>query len=362
MLVYRFLWLFLCAMKRLVRVVSCLSVGLALSMSLLPEKGTACRVENPADSFYRIAFYNAENYFDCQHDTGKNDHDFTPTGIKGWGRARFIQKRNNLFKVIAALNAECPLLALGMAEVENSRVLRDLCMGTPLRYLNFAFVHFESPDPRGIDVCLLYRKDLLRIDTAFVCPLVIPPDTLPRTRDILYVRARPQSGICLPDTLHLFVNHFPSKYGGVQQTDGKRAAAARLLRQAMDPIVRNNPEAFVLAMGDFNTGTQDMVLQNLDSIPFMNLMRQPEWPKKFGSHKYREAWSTIDHIYINRYMLPYLRHARAFLFDRSFLLMPDERYLGWKPFRTFYGARYLGGYSDHLPVYVDIESCPSSGP
>lgn len=327
----------------------------------LHSRGIACRAENLADTFYRIAFYNAENYFDCQHDTGKNDHDFTPTGIKGWGNAKFTQKRNNLFKVIAALNAECPLLALGMAEVENAKVLRELCLGTPLRYQNFDFVHFESHDPRGIDVCLLYRKDLLRVDTAFVWQLIIPPDTLTRTRDILYVRALPQSGLGLADTLHLFVNHFPSKYGGVQQTDGKRAAAARLLRQAMETVVGNNPQAFVLAMGDFNTVAQDRVLQKLDSLPFVNLMNRPEWPGKFGSHKYREEWSTIDHIYINRCMLPYLRQLRAHLFDREFLLMPDERYLGRKPFRTFYGASYLGGYSDHLPVYVDIKAFSEVG-
>ena len=312
--------------------------------------------EITADTFYRIAFYNAENFFDCLHDTGKNDHDFTPTGIKGWGNAKYTQKRNNLFKVIAAINAECPLAALGMAEIENSRVLRDLCRGTPLRYLNFDFVHFESRDPRGIDVALLYRSDLLRIDTAYVYSLVIPPDTISRTRDILYVRALPQNGIRLPDTLHLLVNHFPSKYGGALKTETKRAAAACLLRQIMDSLYAKNPTAFILAMGDFNTVPQDEALHRLDSLPFVNLMNTGSWNLKTGSHKYREEWSTIDHIYLNKSGLVNLRQGRAFLFDRDFLLMPDARYLGQKPFRTFYGARYLGGYSDHLPVYVDVKN------
>lgn len=308
------------------------------------------------DTFYRIAFYNAENFFDCLHDSGKNDHDFTPTGIKGWGNAKYTQKRNNLFKVIAALNAIHPLAALGMAEIENDRVLRDLCMGTPLRYLHFGFVHFESPDPRGIDVALLYRKDLLRIDTAFVYPLIIPPDTTGRTRDILYVRALPQPKVNLPDTLHLFVNHFPSKYGGVQATDHKRAAAAQLLRAALDSIVCRNPSAFVLAMGDFNTVPQDSSLHLLRTAPYVNLMHNTRWQGKQGSHKFRENWSTIDHIIVPRSTLTQLHRQQSFRFDPPFLLQEDEKYMGHKPFRTFYGARHLGGYSDHLPVYVDIET------
>ncbi|MCM1169653.1 MAG: endonuclease [Bacteroides sp.] len=329
-----------------------LSLILGITRIGLPAQNNAAP---PADTFYRIAFYNAENFFDPLHDSGKNDHDFTPMGIKGWGNAKYTQKRNNLFKVVAALNAERPLAALGMAEVENARVLRDLCRGTPLRHLGFDFVHFESRDPRGIDVALLYRRDLLAIDTAFVYPLVIPPDTVSRTRDILYVRALPRTGVGLPDTLHLLVNHFPSKYGGVLQTEGKRAAAARLLRQVMDSLHAVHPQGFILAMGDFNTTPQDEVLSRLDSVPFVNLMKAAGWPGKTGSHKYREEWSTIDHIYLERSMLAYIDRGRAFLFDRNFLLMPDERYLGQKPFRTFYGAAYLGGYSDHLPVYIDLK-------
>ena len=306
------------------------------------------------DTSYRIAFYNAENFFDCLHDSGKNDHDFTPTGIKGWGKTKYTNKRNNLFKVIAALNAACPLAALGMAEIENARVLRDLCMGTPLRYLHFDFVHFESPDPRGIDVALLYRKDILRIDTAFIHPLIIPPDTTARTRDILYVRATPRKGVNLPDTLHLFVNHFPSKYGGVQETDHKRAAAARLLRKALDSIACRHPSAFVLAMGDFNTVPEDSALYLLRTDPYVNLMHNKHWHGNKGSHKFRETWSTIDHIIVHRSVLNQVKMQQSFRFDPPFLLQTDEKYMGEKPFRTFYGAKHLGGYSDHLPVYVDI--------
>ncbi|MDE5762766.1 MAG: hypothetical protein K2H68_04590, partial [Bacteroidales bacterium] len=221
--------------------------------------------DTSASTVYRIAFYNTENYFHPTHDTLKNDYDFTPTGMKGWGSAKFTTKRNNLFKVVAALNAEAPLLALGLAEVENALVLRELCRGTPLRFLNFDFVHFESPDPRGIDVALLYRRDLLRVDTAFPIAVAVPPDSVSHTRDILYVKA-----VCLSggDTLHFFVNHFPSKYGGVTATEHKRAYAAGLLRRCMDKVLQNDSAAFVVAMGDLNTGSEDAPLTVIACRPW----------------------------------------------------------------------------------------------
>lgn len=363
----------------------------------------------PDSISFRIAFYNMENFFDCWHDSSKNDHDFTPAGVKGWGNAKYANKRNRLFKVIAALDAECPLAAIGLAEVENARVLRELCRGTPLRYKSFDFVHFESPDPRGIDVALLYRKDLLQVDTAYPIALVIPPDSVARTRDILYVRtilsteslqtrnppstnppeedrpakqacttkersaprqdeglfletshARLRENICSGKIrLHLFVCHFPSKYGGATETDHKRAAAACLLRQRMDNLSCKDSSAIILAMGDLNTHALDSVLAPLRSQPYLNLMASPTWRPRFaryriGSHKFREEWSTIDHIILPRRILPWIRGNQAFVFARGFLLQSDERYMGIKPFRSFYGARHLGGYSDHLPVYIDL--------
>ncbi len=391
--------------------IPCLTDGTTLSGTNPPESISRPSTAMPqTDSVcLRIAFYNMENFFDCLHDSAKDDHDFTPQGIKGWGNAKYANKRNRLFKVIAALDAECPLAAIGLAEVENARVLRELCRGTPLRYKSFDFVHFESPDPRGIDVALLYRKDLLQVDTAYPIALVIPPDSVARTRDILYVRTilsteslqtrnppstnppeedrpakqacttkersapRQDEGLFLETSharlrenirsgkirLHLFVCHFPSKYGGATETDHKRAAAARLLRRHMDSLSCKDSSAIILAMGDLNTHALDSVLAPLRSQPYLNLMASPTWRPRFaryriGSHKFREEWSTIDHIILPRRILPWIRGKQAFVFARGFLLQSDERYMGIKPFRSFYGARHLGGYSDHLPVYIDL--------
>lgn len=369
--------------------IPCLTDGTTLSGTNPPESISRPSTAMPqTDSVcLRIAFYNMENFFDCLHDSAKDDHDFTPQGIKGWGNAKYANKRNRLFKVIAALDAECPLAAIGLAEVENARVLRELCRGTPLRYKSFDFVHFESPDPRGIDVALLYRKDLLQVDTAYPIALVIPPDSVARTRDMLYVRAFVEASPVPPDSgmsgnrlskdasgtgtgkhpcanrkktcLHLFVCHFPSKYGGATETDHKRAAAARLLRRHMDSLSCKDSSAIILAMGDLNTHALDSVLAPLRSQPYLNLMASPTWRPRFaryriGSHKFREEWSTIDHIILPRRILPWIRGKQAFVFARGFLLQSDERYMGIKPFRSFYGARHLGGYSDHLPVYIDL--------
>ena len=369
--------------------IPCLTDGTTLSGTNPPESISRPSTAMPqTDSVcLRIDFYNMENFFDCLHDSAKDDHDFTPQGIKGWGNAKYANKRNRLFKVIAALDAECPLAAIGLAEVENARVLRELCRGTPLRYKNFDFVHFESPDPRGIDVALLYRKDLLSIDTSYPVPLIIPPDSVARTRDMLYVRAFVEASPVPPDSgmsgnrlskdasgtgtgkhpcanrkktcLHLFVCHFPSKYGGATETDHKRAAAARLLRRHMDSLSCKDSSAIILAMGDLNTHALDSVLAPLRSQPYLNLMASPTWRPRFaryriGSHKFREEWSTIDHIILPRRILPWIRGKQAFVFARGFLLQSDERYMGIKPFRSFYGARHLGGYSDHLPVYIDL--------
>lgn len=369
--------------------IPCLTDGTTLSGTNPPESISRPSTAMPqTDSVcLRIAFYNMENFFDYLHDSAKDDHDFTPQGIKGWGNAKYANKRNRLFKVIAAMDAEHSLAAMGLAEVENARVLRDLCRGTPLRYKNFDFVHFESPDPRGIDVALLYRKDLLSIDTSYPVPLIIPPDSVARTRDMLYVRAFVEASPVPPDSgmsgnrlskdasgtgtgkhpcanrkktcLHLFVCHFPSKYGGATETDHKRAAAARLLRQRMDSLSCKDSSAIILAMGDLNTHALDSVLAPLRSQPYLNLMASPTWRPRFaryriGSHKFREEWSTIDHIILPRRILPWIRGKQAFVFARGFLLQSDERYMGIKPFRSFYGARHLGGYSDHLPVYIDL--------
>lgn len=293
----------------------------------------------------RIAFWNVENFFDCINDSTKNDDDFTPFGIKAWGRKKYDAKCIALYKVIAAINAEKPLFALGLAEVENSRVLRDLCKGTPLRFLNFDFIHHEGSDPRGIDVAFLYRPEFLQVASSHSISI----DNVPHTRDILYIKA------IATDTLHIFICHFPSKFGGALETEIKRYYAGRTLRHCIDTILATNNNARIIAMGDFNGEPDEKPLYesigydyNNPNSPITNLMLP--YVNKQGSHKYREKWSIIDHIIITKNFLP----NKAYIFDRPFLLIPDKNYMGQKVFRTYNGPRYLRGYSDHLPVYFNF--------
>ncbi|MDE6515906.1 MAG: endonuclease [Bacteroidales bacterium] len=326
----------------------------------LTETGAQTALDT-AGTRYRIAFYNVENLFYPTRDTNILDEDYTPGGSRHWGWAKFETKCHRIFKVIAALDAENPLLCIGLAEVENERALQQLCYGTPLRYGQYRFVHFDSPDRRGIDVALLYRADRLEILRAR--PLPVGQDsgqTRFLTRDILSVQARVRA---TGDTLYLFVVHFPSKFGGALATDARRRQAGGTLRRAMDSIRALCPQAKLLAMGDFNATAGEAALREsigyvgaraaeADSLaPYVNLMA--DFPPGVGSHKYRETWSLIDHIVVGRAVLPGCRW-RADIFKRDFLLTEDKTYFGQKPFRTFVGPAYQGGYSDHLPVYIDL--------
>lgn len=293
---------------------------------------------------WTMAFWNVENYFDTQHDTLKEDMEFTPTGKNHWTAKRYADKRNKIYKTIAAMGYP---VAVGLAEVENDRVLRDLCRFTPLRRVGYEFVHYESADLRGIDCALLYRQDMFKVTESY--PIVVADSTEQfYTRDILLVGGVLDKG----DSCYLLVNHWPSKRNGDEAERRRRAIAQRLLR-IMDSLQQSHPTALVLAMGDFNAAPEeDAISQGLgfgggyhNSEGFYNLMYNI--PKGEGSYKYRGAWSCIDQMIANR-------ELEVEIFAPDYLLVEDSRYMGKKPFRTYTGMKYLSGFSDHLPIIVKI--------
>lgn len=311
-----------------------------------------------------IAFYNTENLFDYFHDSLKNDLDFTPTGIKGWGKKKYEAKQAALFKAITAIGYEQePPAVVGLCEVENNRVLQHLTQGTPMRKFNYRYIHHESADPRGIDVALLYRPNLFTILEEKPLPLIFPPDSISATRDFLYVK-----GIIFTDTIHFFIVHFPSKYGGLTATKEKRNIAGKIMRQYINDIFLSQPNANIIVMGDFNDEPTDESIsnelgayceQNHISPSLINLMCP--FVYKQGSHKFQGEWSIIDQIIVSDALYAGKNHIsieynQAEIFCPDFLLMPDEKYFGKKPFRTFNGPVYLGGYSDHLPVFIRLIS------
>jgi len=317
------------------------------------------------DESYRIMFFNTENLFDTKDDTLTNDDEFLPEGERHWNNYRFYKKLNNTARVIIAVGEWQLPAIVGLCEIENRYVLNQLVFETPLKNFDYRIIHRESPDWRGIDVAMLYRPEVFTPDTFFVIPVLFSFDPESRTRDILYVKGRFNNN----DTIHFFMNHWPSRYGGYMETAAKRDHAALLLRNRVDSLFRINPHSKIVIMGDFNDGPSDKsirgVLKAQPDLPdvqpcLVNLMAPYAQDKSSGTLKYRESWDVFDQVIISSYLLTadsgmVVKNSKAYIYNKDFLMEEDNRYLGKKPFRTYFGFKYQGGYSDHLPVYVDLE-------
>ncbi|MCL2290324.1 MAG: endonuclease [Bacteroidetes bacterium] len=311
---------------------------------------------------YCIAFYNVENLFDPEKDPDKNDEAFTPTGFYRWTYKRFYKKLNDIAKVFLAMNAWEPPDIIGLAEIENANVLKKLCYTTGLKAYRYRYVHYDSPDARGIDVALLYRKDRIQIIESYPVPVVFPFEPTAKNRDILYAKAL----MAKEDTLHLFVNHWTSRFGGHGATIPKRNYYAQVLRKQVDSLLFINSNAYIIIMGDFNDyPTDESMLTYLQAKKYENETTEgtlfnlmfPLLGKNRGTHKSQEFWGCLDQFIVSKSLLNnenkwQVENREAIIFDAPFLLTVDEKYGGVKTFRTYMGPKYLGGYSDHLPVKI----------
>lgn len=337
-----------------------------LGLSVIISAGNPKLSDEPRGSHaLRVMFYNVENLFDVYDDTLTNDDEFTPGGMRAWNYRRFIIKCQNLGKVIMAAGGwEAPEI-IGLCEVENRFTLIQLLKYSPLGRLDYKIVHHDSPDPRGIDVALLYRPDKFHKLHSEPIAVVFPGEDRRGTRDILYVK-----GIALgADTLHLFVNHWPSRFGGYMATKPLREFTGALLRSKVDSIKRFDPMANILIMGDFNDTPDEHSLEyslgaKLDAAKLQpgdlyNMMSTLYRNPSLGTHKFQENWSTIDHFIVSQSLLKGKRGlgihpAGAAIFDADFLLEDDPVHTGKRLNRTYIGMQYHGGYSDHLPIIVDL--------
>ena len=311
--------------------------------------------------YIRLMFYNVENFFDTVDDPTTNDNDFTPEGSMRWTQSRYIEKRNNIFRVITNVGEWDSPALVGLCEIENRAVLDDLVKNTPLAKFPYRIVHKESPDPRGIDVALLYRSDYLKcIARQFI--RVRFADNRKRTRDILYATLCTAKG----DTLHVFVNHLPSRVGGQRPSEQSRMIAASLVRQKVDSIFSRNALANIVVTGDMNDGPLDKSMTTglralSDTIhakpSALFNMTAYKMKEPVGTIKYQGKWSVFDQIIVSGGLLrgTFRTDAnRCHIFKADYLFEPDSRYQGVKPFRTYIGLKYNKGFSDHLPVYLDI--------
>lgn len=314
---------------------------------------------------FRIMFYNVENLFDPYDDPLKRDEEFTPEGERHWTNHKFYDKINKVYKVIMAVGEWEPPVIVGMSELENRFVLEKLIHETPLKNYDYRIVHHESPDRRGIDVGLIYRSSGFEPFYDEAIPVVFADDTSYKTRDILYVKGL----LGGKEMVHIFINHWPSRYGGYLNTVNRRNHAAEILKHKTDSLLALNPNTAIVIMGDFNDGPEDESFAKvLDAKPpdaaieplsyyNLTLAKQVNWNK--GTLKYRENWDIFDQVVVTGSLLTagsglQVEGKKATIFHAGFLLEDDKTYLDVKPFRTFTGFKYNGGYSDHLPVFIDL--------
>lgn len=305
------------------------------------------------DTSCRFVFYNVENLFDTIDSPDTRDEEFLPQGDRHWNGWKYSQKLKRIYKTLVAVKQWETLSFIGLCEIENKTVVSNLLYKTPLYREGYRILHQDSPDERGVDVALLYREeDFTLLHHEFI-RVSFPFDSADHTRDILYAKGL----VFNSDTIHIYLNHWPSRYGGYMKTKPKRNYTAKLLAEHIsNHVLINNPEAHILIAGDFNDDPSDESLQTLlqktTDIP-LKLMVPPDK----GTTKFRSQWYLFDQVYASESLINNpsgLNVSNASIAKLPFLIQEDERYGGQKLFRSFLGPKYIGGYSDHLPVYIDL--------
>lgn len=288
----------------------------------------------------KVVSWNVENLFDCKHDTLKNDHEFLPEGAYRWTHGRYWRKLDNVARTLAALAEDdrWPDL-VGLCEVENDTVLRDLTCRSPLRAARYRYVMTESPDLRGIDVGLLYQPSRFRLLRHESLRIPSQEKGLRPTRDILHAVG------CVgeDDTLHVLLVHLPSRVGNSRESTKNRQLAARVLANVVDTL----KDKKLLVMGDFNAEPRDVVFSQL-TPPLCSLIPLGKRAARRGTYYFRHRWCFLDHILLSPSLYA-CSDGEARVAALPFLLNSQGA-----PWRTFGGTSYTGGFSDHLPLTTKI--------
>ncbi|MBR9854080.1 MAG: endonuclease/exonuclease/phosphatase family protein [Algicola sp.] len=311
-----------------------------------------------------IAFYNCENLFDTVNDSLTFDDDRTPEGRYNWTQERYLQKVENLSKVISQIGAQTSNSSpdiVGLCEVENLQVVEELVQHPNLREKDYGIIHFDSPDARGIDVALLYKKASFIPSSFKSHRLLLFDDEGDRqyTRDQLVV-----GGTMDRENIYFIVNHWPSRRGGAAKSSPRRVRAALLNKRIIDSIQKLDRDAKIIAMGDLNDDPIDDSLKKilktqgkihqLDSLSLYNPM-ETMFKKGMGSLAYRDKWNLFDQMFFTANLATKNRSSLSFwkagIFAPSFIRTNRGRFKGY-PFRTYSGGSYTAGYSDHFPIYL----------
>lgn len=305
-----------------------------------------------------IGFYNLENFFDTEDDPAINDEEYLPNGRNKWDNERYSNKIANMSRVIADMAGGVDIL--GVSEIENRKVLEDLVQSPKLRGKQYQIIHFDSPDRRGIDVALLYRTRAFKPFAATKISFNDSEDPDFRTRDILWVK-----GLYHGDTLHVAVNHWPSRRGGKED---KRLMVAGLLRKTVDSVQAINPNAKIVIMGDLNDDPTNKSLKKVLLAEGKMKKLEPgmlfntsadTFRKGYGTLYYRGAWNLFDQIIVSQSLLEenssnyHYVNDSFMIFAAEYMRVPNGDNKG-APLRTFSYGVYKNGYSDHYPAFIVI--------
>lgn len=307
---------------------------------------------------FTVAFYNLENLFDVYDDELTNDNDFLPDSVKRWTPKRYNNKLRKLGLAISNIGKDktnnIPAL-IGLAEVENNLVLDDLLASKHLHDLPYDYVHFDSPDERGIDVALLYNTSVFEVEVSEVFPVNIYDNDgcIDYTRDILLV-----TGFLNSERVQIIVNHWPSRHDGELETEPKRLLAAETASEIIQRIKHEDSDAKIIVMGDFNDDPFSKSITHLvNSSDLYNPMKTL-LSDDSGTTKHYDEWNLFDQILFSTNFFETATGTLSFesadLFDEDFLKQFRGPFKG-SPFRTYVGKKYKGGYSDHFPVYIVLE-------
>lgn len=324
--------------------------------------GFLAQAQNKKLSVYGVAFYNLENLFDTINNNGKYDLEFSPKGARQWNGEKYRSKLDNMAYTISQMKSKylpAGPSVIGVSEIENRSVLEDLVKRKSIAAQNYQVVHYDSPDKRGVDVGLLYNPQFFRVLSTASHRLVVPENPNFLTRDQLVV-----TGLLAGDKISFIVNHWPSRLGGEEKSSPLREAAAALTKHIADSLLREDPNAGVVIMGDLNDDPQNKSVKDVigakremagvEKDGFYN----PFWSildKGVGTLAYRGQWNLFDQIMVSGNLLGdernSLKYWKAEVFNKPFLMNEEGQYKGY-PKRTYAGGVFLNGYSDHFPTLI----------
>lgn len=306
---------------------------------------------------YTVISYNVENLYDTADDLKIPDEEFLPTSEKKWDNEKYLKKLNDISKVITEINPQELPEIIGLVEIENQQVLVDLVNTENLKG-KYGIIHEESPDYRGIDVALIYRKDAFKEVTHEVLPVTFPDDPEFKTRDILHVTGKIRNKI-----VHLFVNHWPSRIGGDKKTEPKRILAASVLKKKVDEILGSDINANIIIMGDMNDEPTNKSLKEIlgaqapeSKAKLVNLMIPDDNSGK-GTYYFNSNWNMLDNLIVSESILKSTKirveSGKGFIYNSDWMIFKNKNGDN-TPNRTYVGNKYVGGVSDHFPVYFKM--------